>query len=482
MRKFISIFIFVIAISFIASAKQVTESEALMKADKFSQVLSSKQLSAIGSINAKTLKKAHVAKESVNAFYYVFNRGANNGYIIVSGDDQTEEILGYSDSGSFDYSNLPENMKWWLSTYEDQIKALLDGRISIAKKNTKNATASPTNSSVAPLLKTIAWNQDAPYNNLCPVMKNGERTVTGCVATAMAQIMYYHNWPEKGIGSVSYTTETNKFNLSVDFSKTTYQWSKMTPTYNSSSTDEANSAVATLMYHCGTASLMDYGDSSGASQTNATNAFIDNFNYDKGIRYLYRDYYPREKWEEMLKTELDNNRPIMYGGYNSGSGHQFVCDGYDANNMFHINWGWGGVSNGYFKIAALDPSSQGIGGSSSGYNSDQNMVFKIQKPTSEPEIIEYEIFSKGIISTNYSSATLGEKVSFTVSELWNMGYGTFDGKFGVGLYNSDTNELETVVESARTISLPGPSGWPVYNNLSVVLPESLKASRYKIKM
>lgn len=481
MKKFISCFILVMAISFIASAKQITESEALMKADKFSKVLVSKQLSAIGYGNAKMLKKSYIAKEGSNAFYYVFNRGIDDGYIIVSGDDRAEEILGYSDSGSFDYSNLPENMKWWLSSYEDQIKALTDGRITLAKENTKNATSATANA-VAPLLKNIAWNQAEPYNNLCPKMSNGDRTVTGCVATAMAQIMYYHNWPEKGIGSVSYTTQTNRFNISVDFSNTTYQWGKMTPTYNSSSTAEANSAVATLMYHCGTASLMDYADSSGAQTVNAVNALINNFNYDKGLRYIFRDYYARDKWEELLKTELDNNRPIMYGGNSKSGGHQFVCDGYDANNMFHINWGWGGSSNGYFKIAALEPDTQGIGGSTSGYNYNQDMVINIQKPTSQSEVIQYEIVSDGWIMTQSSSSTLGDYASFSISDLWNMGYGTFDGKFGIGLFNSDTNELETVVESASSISLPSFRGWNTYNGLSATLPKSLKASRYKAKM
>ena len=230
------------------------------------------------------------------------------------------------------------------------------------------------------------WDQSAPYNDLCPEY-NGTRSVTGCVATAMAQVMRYHKYPAKGKGSNSYTSQTLALAASFDFASTTFDWDNMLPQYVSGSyTDDQAKAVATLMYACGVSVDMDYTpDDSGAMPYAAAEALINNFEYSSNIRFLQRDYYQYAEWMDLIKTEISNSRPIMYDGQSTEGGHEFVFDGYDENDMVHVNWGWSGVNDGYFAISALAPSSLGIGGGTNlggGFSSDQGMIIGIQ-PSSE---------------------------------------------------------------------------------------------------
>jgi hypothetical protein len=206
-----------------------------------------------------------------DALLYIFSKNGNNGFVIVSGDDRAREVLGYSDTNSFDPQNIPDNMKDWLSFYEAEIQQLkssnqsTSGSAFIQKVGNSASLENSFATSVAPLLGGIKWNQGEPYNNLCPVITStGKRTVTGCVATAMAQIMKHYNYPATDQGSNTYTSDTHKFELSADFSKVTFDWANMTNTYSSSSTEAQKNAVATLMYNCGVAVNMNYDMSSGA--------------------------------------------------------------------------------------------------------------------------------------------------------------------------------------------------------------------------
>jgi hypothetical protein len=222
------------------------------------------------SITTSNLKLAYTAsKEAVltrstdNSYFYVFNAGNNNGFVIISGDDSATDILGYSSTGSFSMDSIPANFRNWLENYKKELQFLMDNPTS-SNSTLLFATSNLTANNISPLLGNIKWNQGLPYNILCP--KSGTRsTYTGCVATAVAQIMMYYQYPVKGVGTKTYTAETLNTPLTVDFSATTYDWANMLSTYYGSETDIQKNAVATLMYHCGVAANMDYGTSSSAA-------------------------------------------------------------------------------------------------------------------------------------------------------------------------------------------------------------------------
>ena len=379
--KHLLLLLTVLLVSLSSSGKQVTKGNARMQAATF---LQERGLSISGEMKliAKSPRKA---QSSGDAAFYVFNAALGKGYVIVSGDDRTEPILGYSTNGTFDESNMPSNMKAWLDTYREQIEMLDNASeeqiCSVRKVSIHNA--------VAPLIKT-KWDQWTPYNNLCPMGKTG-KCPTGCIATAMAQVMNYHQWPQDSTTVIpAYTTETDSMKMS-ELPKTKFNWTKM-PVQKGDTTEENNNEVAKLMRYCGQAVEMNYTSNSGLSYSQyVAPALIRYFGYDKNARCLERGYYTISEWDSLLYNELKDARPVVYGGSSKGGGHSFVCDGYDGSGYYHINWGWGGSYDGYFKIAILNPAGSGTGGSTTtdGYTMGQDMVIGIQKPTHDPEIPIY---------------------------------------------------------------------------------------------
>lgn len=318
---------------------------------------------------AKQLTLSHTAINAVDQAtdFYVFNREGGNGFVIVAGDDAGTPVLAYSDHGNMDMDNLPCNVQYWLEQYQKQLLQLRQ-HPELARQPKRLST------SVEPLL-TTKWDQEEPYNNLCPTL-NGEKTITGCEATAIAQIMKYHKWPNKGKGNYTYEWYNGGVELSCDFSKSTYQWDKMLDEYDydwekvndewikvPDYTDEQANAVATLMRDIGYATHMNYGvDCSDAWLDRFTPALFKHFDYDSGIQLIFPDFYTNDQWESKLFNELNNHRPILFLGMRGdesthvwdGDGHVFVLDGYDNNGYFHINWGWGGYTDGYFLGSTLD--------------------------------------------------------------------------------------------------------------------------------
>jgi len=415
------------------SAKQISETQALDKALSFGKSATSAHLMSKAKTNA-TMSIAYRAKEadadSIICFY-VFNRGTDDGYVIVSAEDNSSEILGYCDQGSFDYTTLPDNMKSWLDGYREEIKYLRTHSYNMSAESTAT-NANSTTTVVSPLLGSIAWNQDSPYNNLCPLYLPNTHSATGCAATAMAQIMYYHKWPKVGLGSHTSSSDS----LFANFGTTSYDWDIMTPTYNSQSSTDSKKAVATLMLHCGIAVDMDYGSSSGALSKKWCYALVNYFNYDKGVSYKNRSNYGIEEWEGIIQNELNNARPVYLTGFSSSGGHAFVCDGYDSQGFFHINWGWGGMSNGYFKTTALTPATQGIGGSDGGFNYNQSVITGIKAPVDNSvktiELISTEalkVTPTTIAKTDLATVKLTGKVQ-------NMGWEDVVCDFGIVAYDS----------------------------------------------
>ena len=324
--------------------------------------------------------------------FYILN--TDGGFVIVSADDIATPILGYSDNGAFSPENIPVNMYEWLLGYENDISRGISNGISTSAENAESwrklsngQGISPKRSRSVEALVSTKWNQSAPFNNLCPYDNNySERTVTGCVATAMAQIMKYWNYPTQGNGSQTYTHETYG-QQSVNFGNTTYDWNNMLNTYSNSATQAQKTAVATLMYHCGVAVMMDYGVSStggsgavtvGSSNGTAEYALKNYFLYKNTLNGCRRSDYTEQAWKNMLITDLDASRPVIYTGRGEGGGHCFICDGYNSNDQFHFNWGWGGYCDGFYAITSLEPGTGGIGSGNGTYNESQSAIFGIE--------------------------------------------------------------------------------------------------------
>ena len=333
-----------IAIGLIANAGEVTEQQALQKAQKFMQ---GKQFSQ------KALRRAASTKGS--SAYYVFNVGENGGFVIVAGDDSMTEILGYAERGNFDLANAPSNVRWWLGQYEKAANET----IGVSLKSVQRRADEPKEE-IAPFI-TTTWGQNEPYNAQCPKI-NGTSCVTGCVATAMSQVMNYYQWPETTSEIAAYTTITNQI-VMTKLDATSFNWNNMT-----------SDDIARLMLYTGQAVGMDYGiESSGAYDARIPGAMIGKFGYDNGARIAYRNGYQNSAWETLIYNELKEGRPVIYGGQSGAGGHSFICHGY-RDNMFYINWGWNGWYDGYFALTALNPDGTGA------YSRDQTAIIGIQKP------------------------------------------------------------------------------------------------------
>ena len=390
-------------------AERVSQEDAALVANNFMNV--GNTVSGVQKAPAKkmVLKKAATASKNQ---YYVYENANGEGWVMVAANDVAHPILAYSNTGTFRTDNQPANLKVWLRGYDRQITRAAQDENYVANEQVQNEWktlrkgANPVKAAVvvSPLIKT-GWDQGSPYWNSCP-QKSGSRCYTGCVATAMAQVMNYHQWPKKGTGS--HTIKGTSY--SANFGSTTYDWDNMLNSYSGSSTSAQQTAVATLMYHCGVAVDMSYGTAaeggSGAYTIDyngywsshgtmcAETALTQFFGYKSStIKGYYREGSPEDgmkswtksEWIAMLKEELDAQRPIMYAGAgyedpsdpDTGYGHSFVCDGYDSSNKFHFNWGWSNSCDGYYDVDALEPSEPGSGGGNGEYNLEQDVIIGI---------------------------------------------------------------------------------------------------------
>lgn len=296
-----------------------------------------------------------------DAAFYVFN--ISNGFVIVAADDCATPILGYSEEGKFDVENIPIQLQGYLQGFVEQIEYTIENRLEVDERIARQwelvrRTGRLTENrgeGVEPLV-TALWSQHCYYNSMCPEDPEGPcgHVLTGCVATAMGLILHYWGYPAQGTGSHTYTPmpypTTQYPEQSVNFSETTYDWANMPNQLTDTSTQEEIDAVSTLLWHCGVAVDMNYSPYGSGMEGHFT-AFKDYFDYSDDMHWEARQ--DDETWMSMLKADLDFGRPIFYTGYRwANSGHAFVCDGYDVNDRFHFNWGWGGSSNGYFALNA----------------------------------------------------------------------------------------------------------------------------------
>lgn len=320
--------------------------------------------------------------------FYVFNIGSADGFVMVSGDDRVAPVIGYSLTSAFNPDNMPSNLRGWLEGYEKQIEY---ARTLPDKPYVKPETrAGEFPEQVEPLI-TTQWDQSAPYNNECPEI-NGEKAVTGCVATAAAQIMNYHKWPASATGTGYFVLNGSTDTTEVEMAQYTFDWDNMINDYkNNNGTEAQKKAVAKLMAACGAAAKMNYGlIESGAGTANIATGLIENFDYDSNISYVLRDIYTTDEWISIIKAELAAKRPVLYDGSKmEGAGHAFICDGYNADDYFHFNWGWSGYSDEYYLLDLLyfDEVSNVP---NLGYSIGQGAIIGIQKSGSETTVEKKE--------------------------------------------------------------------------------------------
>lgn len=451
-----------------AGAAEISPEQALQRAlDAATRDASTKSLT-LNRKPGQAPKLSYVMNYTQNpaqAAVYVFSTPGNQGYLVSPADDRFPALLGYSDTGSVDADNIPPQMQWWLSEYASEMDyAISNGLIQNVPENIQmsgivpaNTVAKAPRTPIAPLLET-KYNQGEPYNNQCPMINysNGTtwgRAVTGCVATAMAQMMRYWKYPATGQGSHSYICEPNggqSFTESMDFSTVTFDWDNMLPvyTYGNYTATQAD-AVARLMHACGVSVDMGYTPNESGANSQAVPVALERyFKYDSSIAYASRTLFSNAEWEQLVYNELAASRPVQVSGSGSQGGHAFVCDGYQGDHYFHFNWGWGGTSDGYFMFCALNPGTLGIGGGAGGFNYNQGVIYNVFPPgQGTPQSID---MPNPVVVCN-GDFTYGVKSGY---ESWgNVFYPAYDGGFEA-FYNAGTKDftgsMSIVFENRQT--------------------------------
>ena len=494
-----------------AMAGNVTAEQALQQAQTF---VNNRQATGGGPHHAPGTAKQLIAKGQVSGLY-LFNVANDGGFVIVSNDDRTTPILGYSDSGSIDPDLMPDNMRAWLQGYADEIAWLQTQSAQngqSAQSREPRRVGSHDTYPIGPLL-TTTWNQRYPYNAFCP---NG--SVTGCVATAMAQVMYYTETHSENSTSAtteeipSYIWKYNNTNylLQAIPADSPLNWGDMLPDYSGgNSTDSQRNAVAALMKYCGYSVKMNYGSTSSAHISDVVYALRTYFGYAETTQYKSRSFYSFAYWTDLIYNELKEGRPVLYGGQSADNGHAFVCDGYQYENntdLFHINWGWGGLSDGYYVLSVLNPDDQGAGGSStnSAYDHGQDAVVGIKKIGDQGTVLDIPSNTINLtinrVTTALSTIAMGESVDVTINVTNNNSddydgdiFLAYDGTIGNGkTFQIPANTTKDCVvtfiptqarEYSLTIAWPngtgsysGPNMNPVTINVINQTPTSLTAT------
>lgn len=373
------------------AARPVDSATARRVAEVYLQLHGMRNTGALADVTAATPFTA----------FYVF-AALGGGFVLVSGDDCAVPVLGWSATARFDAKAIPAHVQWWLDGYERELEGIRNAESGVRNVEwdllaAGTAPEPPLATAVAPLM-TTGWNQSPYYNNLCPYDYTlNARSVTGCVATATAQVMKFWNHPATGHGNHTYTSQATVGgvtftypDLSANFGNTTYQWNLMPDTLNAISSPAQVNAVATLMYHVGVADEMGYSPWESSAHNCNYGSIIPSsetslqkyFKYRSDMASLHRDDYSSSEWNAMLRDELDAGRPILFSGRDNSGGHSFVCDGYNNSGLFHINWGWGGAYDGDFMMGALNPTGGGTGSNDDGtYNIDNVALIRIRPNT-----------------------------------------------------------------------------------------------------
>lgn len=361
-------------LSFAASAWGLTPEEALERfVDR--QPRMARELSGKGGNSFK------LALRGDGDVFYAYN--STDGFIIL--DSEEGGLIGYGDS-PFDTEDMAPAMAALLQAYANSPLGV-------------SAAVDP-HEDIAPMV-TARWDQDVPYNMDCPLLE-GQRSMTGCLATAVAQVLYHPSNRPQGSGRYEYVWQSGNKKLSFDYDSHPFDYEAMLDCYDGEYSEAAGAAVANLMYAVGVACQMNYHPSgSGAPDMAAGQGLVRNLGCDRSLRVENRDFYTDREWDEMIYGQLASGRPMVYTGASKDVGHAFVCDGYERQedrNYYHINWGWSGNGDGFFELSRLNPEQLGIGGGNSmnGFNMMQSAILNI-KPDEGTEQSQIDFWQYGTL-------------------------------------------------------------------------------------
>ncbi len=434
------------------SARQLSSAEAFENAMGYSLSSFDKNKKHTSAVSQKASLVYTVNTDEVPTVY-VFNGKAGGFYVVAANDAVPVGLLGYTDSGSFDPNNIPQNISGWLEQYGREVSYASSVSDDI---ETANASASTINSdndraSVAPILKT-RWGQTGVFSAYTPVV-NDKHCPVGCIATSMGQVMNAYGYPSAGIGSVTYTASKIKQKLTYDFEANPINWEAIQDGNARPASDESADAVAQLLYACGVSVKMNYGPTgSGSYNQNAARALYETFGYDGGMRYLKHAWFSNEDWNTVIYNEVAAGRPVMYAGSSEvDGGHSFVCDGYDSNGYYHINWGWDGYLDGYFLLSALDPR-----GNYKGFDLEGTIITGIRPAVEGSTIAPVASVNGDITLNSYDvSNRYGSCVLSCDKGFWNQSISKTMITFGVKLRNVETGEVIYIPKNVSNYMVPG---------------------------
>ena len=436
-----------LAVSVAMYADRVTKEQAQHQASAFmQQTHAARARRAPGKLVTDRVQLA-VAEKDGN--YFVFNSENETGFVIIAGSDLVSDVvLGYSESGSFDPTNLPENKRAWLEGYAQQI-AYMEAH------NIRYSAPRKAKSNISPMINTH-WNQSAPYNNDCA------GNVTGCVATAMAQVMKFWGYPS----SVQNTIPTHGF--AAVASGTSLDWTNMVNNYTGAETPAQKNAVSQLMKICGMAVKMNWGSSSsGADSRRVPAALHRYFGYSDDMYYDYAEEHSASEWDDLVYAELAAGRPVLYDGSTStNDGHAFVLDGYQASTgKYHVNWGWGGLDDEYYVLTLMDPPTKGIGGGGGGgYSYAQGAAFNVKPGNGTicpPRLktVFAKVLSSSATKSYYNLLEYGLHYAYPLSLFYSPNQllepvDDMEFDFGLGIFKNGTMISTPVYYNTTTMNLP----------------------------
>ena len=472
-----SLLVMMMVMAFVAVAAPITQAQALRLAQDF--------LSGHHRGWTAPSKDGQLHPESVvtGKGYYIFNLQQQGGFIVISNDDMLAPVLGYADSGCCDPSDLPDGLKAWLAYYDECAEAVQRG-VAVASSPRRIYSSEV----ITPLI-TSRWAQREPYNSLCPV-DGGTTCPTGCTATALAQVMRYHRFPTGYSTAIpSYTTLTKGF-VMPRLPATLFDWNNMPDELNAASSQNSINAVAKLMLYCGQATKMNYcADGSGAYSYLIPDCLPKYFGYPKTMHYVYRESYDEQQWDSLLINELRNNQPVIYTAYNNVSqGHTFICDGYDGNGLFHINWGWAGVGDGYFRISVAHATDENLSDHVKNYHLSisQTAVLGL-KPSgtdtyiepveylrsySRPSLKNGRAYTRKATSANFSGITFKQSFVNTTSASKTLSY-------GVALIADNGSIVSVLTSSSATLAS---GGMQTYEAANLALGSGITSGHYQLKL
>ncbi len=476
--------LFTLAILFVVCLTAVSEPVDAVAARKVAERIMNKAVKEVV-MNAEVRGRTTVVPYDVPAFH-VFEASDGKGFAIVSGDDEFPEIIGYSDNNAFSSASMPEGLVAYLEMYSQYVAEVRNGNAEAPETTVLESLATPV---VAPMCEA-QWGQTAPYYNKCPLV-GVKRCLVGCVATAMAQIMYYYKFPERAMGLVSYDTTNPNIGrggiLTVNLNTSThiYDWASMKNTAAECTDKASGDAVAQLSYDCGVAAHMMYGtEGSGTSDIYACYGFYTNFGYSKSsVSYLSRDFFEdQQEWEALIMRELDEKRPVLYAGASStgggadAAGHAFVFDGYDSNGFVHVNWGWDGYCDGYYDIVKLNPDDYT-------FSLDQSAIIGI-KPGKDgekrPQSRLLAVYD-GKVEVEETTVDLGDKFVVSLPEFYNFEADTHDWYIGAGLFDKYGNFIQDITVGSNFESIQSYYGSSEYA-FQCMAPSVMADGDYAIRM